>query len=99
MLLYFTSGSTGAPKAVIVSQGRLADAGASLSGFLGLGPDDVHYLCMPHFHGTAVMAGWAPALAGGGAVALRRTFSASRFLPDVRAYGATYFTYIGRAVQ
>ncbi|MFE2540781.1 AMP-binding protein [Actinacidiphila glaucinigra] len=99
LLLYFTSGSTGAPKAVIVSQGRLADAGASLSGFLGLGPDDVHYLCMPLFHGNAVMAGWAPALAGGGAVALRRTFSASRFLPDVRAYGATYFTYVGRAVQ
>ncbi|MFE0632484.1 AMP-binding protein [Streptomyces sp. NPDC058864] len=99
LLLYFTSGSTGAPKAVIVSQGRLADAGASLSGFLDLGPDDVHYLCMPLFHGNAVMAGWAPALAGGGAVALRRTFSASRFLPDVRAYGATYFTYVGRAVQ
>ncbi|WP_326571236.1 AMP-binding protein [Actinacidiphila glaucinigra] len=99
LLLYFTSGSTGAPKAVIVSQGRLADAGAALSRFLGLGPDDVHYLCMPLFHGNAVMAGWAPALAGGGAVALRRTFSASRFLPDVRAYGATYFTYVGRAVQ
>ncbi|MEU4092174.1 AMP-binding protein [Streptomyces sp. NPDC026673] len=99
LLLYFTSGSTGAPKAVIVSQGRLADAGASLSGFLGLGPEDVHYLCMPLFHGNAVIAGWAPALAGGGAVALRRTFSASRFLPDVRSYGATYFTYVGRAVQ
>lgn len=99
LLLYFTSGSTGAPKAVVCSQGRLAGAGQSLAARFGLGPDDVHYICMPLFHGNAVMANWAPALAGGGAVALRRTFSASRFLPDVRAYGATYFTYVGRAVQ
>ena len=37
--------------------------------------------------------------AAGAAVALRRRFSASGFLPDVRRYGATYFTYVGRAVQ
>ena len=62
-------------------------------------PDDVHYVCMPMFHGNAVIADWAPALAAGAAVALRRRFSASGFLTDVRAYGATYFTYVGRAVQ
>lgn len=32
-------------------------------------------------------------------MALRRRFSASRFLDDVRAYEATYFTYVGRAIQ
>ncbi|MFF7789458.1 AMP-binding protein [Streptomyces sp. NPDC007991] len=98
-LLYFTSGSTGAPKAALCSQGRLAAAGRSLAGQFALGPQDVHYLCMPLFHGNAVIAGWAPALVTGAGVALRRRFSASRFLPDVRRYGATYFTYVGRAVQ
>lgn len=99
MLLYFTSGSTGAPKAAICSQGRLAAAGQSLVNHFQLGPDDTHYICMPMFHGNAVIADWAPALAGGAGVALRRRFSASAFLDDVRAYGATYFTYVGRAVQ
>ncbi|WP_411127625.1 AMP-binding protein [Streptomyces sp. x-19] len=99
MLLYFTSGSTGAPKAALCSQGRLAAAGRSLVGHFDVRRSDVHYLCMPMFHGNAVIAGWAPALAGGAAVALRRRFSASAFLPDVRHYGATYFTYVGRAVQ
>ncbi|MFE7166275.1 AMP-binding protein [Streptomyces sp. NPDC057616] len=99
LLLYFTSGSTGAPKAAICSQGRLAAAGRSLVGQFGVRRDDVHYVCMPMFHGNAVIADWAPALAAGAGVALRRRFSASRFLPDVRAYGATYFTYVGRAVQ
>ncbi|MER6422652.1 long-chain-fatty-acid--CoA ligase [Streptomyces sp. NPDC001137] len=99
LLLYFTSGSTGAPKAAICSQGRLAAAGASLVGQFGVRPDDVHYICMPMFHGNAVIADWAPALAAGAGVALRRRFSASGFLADVRKYGATYFTYVGRAVQ
>ncbi|MEV0783414.1 AMP-binding protein [Streptomyces sp. NPDC050423] len=99
MLLYFTSGSTGAPKAAVCTQGRLAAAGQSLVEHFGTGREDVHYICMPMFHGNAVIADWAPALAGGAAVALRRRFSASGFLDDVRAHGATYFTYVGRAVQ
>ncbi|MFD0023188.1 AMP-binding protein [Streptomyces sp. NPDC058382] len=99
MLLYFTSGSTGAPKAAVCTQGRLAAAGRSLVDHFGVRREDVHYICMPMFHGNAVIADWAPALAGGAAVALRRRFSASGFLDDVRAHGATYFTYVGRAVQ
>ncbi|MEU2950246.1 AMP-binding protein [Streptomyces xanthochromogenes] len=99
LLLYFTSGSTGAPKAAICTQGRLAAAGESLVTHFGLGRDDVHYICMPLFHGNAVIANWAPALVAGAGVALRDRFSASRFLDDVRAHGATYFTYVGRAVQ
>ncbi|MDP5312116.1 AMP-binding protein [Streptomyces poriferorum] len=99
MLLYFTSGSTGAPKAAICTQGRLAAAGRSLVDHFGIRGEDVHYVCMPMFHGNAVIADWAPALSAGAGVALRRRFSASGFLDDVRAHGATYFTYVGRAVQ
>jgi fatty-acyl-CoA synthase len=99
LLLYFTSGSTGAPKAALCSQGRLAAAGRALVDRFGIRRDDVHYICMPLFHGNAVIADWAPALAAGAGIALRRRFSASGFLDDVRAYGATYFTYVGRAVQ
>ncbi|WP_078947822.1 AMP-binding protein [Streptomyces griseus] len=99
LLLYFTSGSTGAPKAALCSQGRLAAAGRSLAKQFAVVADDVHYVCMPMFHGNAVIADWAPALAAGAGVALRRRFSASGFLTDVRRFRATYFTYVGRAVQ
>ncbi|MEV8533429.1 AMP-binding protein [Streptomyces sp. NPDC051211] len=99
LLLYFTSGSTGAPKAAICTQGRLAAAGDSLARRFSVTPDDVHYICMPMFHGNAVIADWLPALAAGASVALRRRFSATAFLDDVRAHGATYFTYVGRAIQ
>jgi steroid-22-oyl-CoA synthetase len=54
---------------------------------------------MPMFHGNALMANWAPAMRARGAVALRRKFSASGFLADVRKFNAGYFTYVGRAVS
>ena len=39
-----------------------------------------------------------PALASGATLALRRRFSASSFLPDVRECGATFFNSVGRAI-
>lgn len=98
-LLLFTSGTSGAPKACICSQGRLARIGTTLATMVSLGPEDVCYLAMPMFHSNALMAGWAPALAGGSTTALRRKFSASGFLPDVRRHGATYFNYVGKPLS
>jgi fatty-acyl-CoA synthase len=98
-LLLFTSGTSGAPKACLCSQGRLAGIGVTLSSMVGLGADDVCYIAMPMFHSNALMAGWAPALAGGSTCALRRRFSASGFLPDVRKFGVTYFNYVGKPLS
>ena len=98
LLLLFTSGTTGDPKAVRCTQGRLAAiAGRAAEGY-GFEPDDVCYCPMPLFHGNAVMALWAPALRVGASVALAGRFSASRFLADVRHFGATRFTYVGKAL-
>jgi fatty-acyl-CoA synthase len=98
-LLLFTSGTSGAPKACLCSQGRLAGIGVTLSSMVGLDDGDVCYIAMPMFHSNALMAGWAPALAGGSTCALRRKFSASGFLPDVRKFGVTYFNYVGKPLS
>ncbi|HZU79979.1 MAG TPA: AMP-binding protein, partial [Acidimicrobiales bacterium] len=98
-LLLFTSGSTGAPKAVKVSQGRLAAAGEVMAKGSGFGPADALYCSMPLFHGNALNACVVPAVASGAPLVLRRRFSASGFLPDVRRYGITYFNYVGRALS
>ena len=98
LLLLFTSGTTGASKAVKCSQGRLAQIAHLATGKFGHHRGDVDYCCMPLFHGNALMALWAPALANGATVCLIPTFSASRFLPDVRYFGATFFTYVGKAL-
>jgi fatty-acyl-CoA synthase len=98
ILLLFTSGTTGASKAARCSQGRLAELGRNNSAKYDIKRDDISYCPMPLFHGNALMALWAPSLAAGATVVLAPKFSASGFLPDVRFYGATFFTYVGKAI-
>jgi fatty-acyl-CoA synthase len=95
LTLIFTSGTTGRPKAVRITQGRLARSGLGLTSRVDLS-GGVVYQAMPLFHSNAVIAGWSPALVAGIPMAVRRRFSASGWLPDVRRYGATYFNYVGK---
>jgi fatty-acyl-CoA synthase len=97
-LLLFTSGTTGAPKAVRCSQGRLASIAGFAADAYGFTREDVAYCTMPLFHGNALMVLWGPSLVVGATVALARRFSASGFVEDVRRYGATTFTYVGKAL-
>ncbi len=95
-VLLFTSGTSSAPKAVRCTQRRLLTTGNRMTMVLDVGPDDVGYLAMPLFHSNSLMVGLAPALVAGASVGLARRFSASRFLEDVRRYGATWFNYTGK---
>jgi fatty-acyl-CoA synthase len=95
-LLVFTSGTTDAPKAVRRSHGRLlmlAQGAAHLA--MQLGPDDVVYCAMPLFHSNAQILALGASLAAGCGLALAPRFSKTRFLADVRRYGATVFNYVG----
>jgi fatty-acyl-CoA synthase len=96
LLLLFTSGSTGAPKAVICSTGRWAYVCQVTP--IRFSADDVAYNAMPIFHGNALMSALGPCLANGAAFAMRRKFSASGFGPDIRRFGATFFNYVGRSL-
>ncbi len=95
LLLIFTSGSTGAPKAVQLSHGRAARIANAATWITA---DDVLYCAMPLFHGNALNAVVFPAAASGATIALRERFSASQFMPDIRRYGATFFSTVGRAL-
>jgi fatty-acyl-CoA synthase len=95
LVLIFTSGSTGAPKPVKLSHGRAARVANAAS---WLTAEDVLYCAMPLFHGNALNAIVFPAAATGATIALRERFSASQFMSDVRRYGATSFSTVGRAL-
>ncbi len=96
MMLILTSGTSGDPKAVRVTQEKVAHPARLLADRFGLCADDVCYLSMPLFHSNAVMAGWGPGVAGGSTLALARRFTAGGFLEDVRRFGATYANYVGK---
>jgi fatty-acyl-CoA synthase len=95
-LLIFTSGTTGQPKAALCSQARLAGIAAHVAANRGIRAESVVYHAMPMFHSNQLMAGWAPSVATGATIVMRRKFSASGFLPDVRQYGVTFFNYVGK---
>ncbi|WP_406281823.1 long-chain-fatty-acid--CoA ligase [Embleya sp. NBC_00896] len=98
-MLILTSGTTGHPKAVICSQGKVASQGASVVAMERLTGVDVAYCAMPLFHSNAVITCWAPVLASGAELVVRRRFSASGFLPDVRRFGVTYANYVGKPLS
>jgi fatty-acyl-CoA synthase len=95
-MLIFTSGTTGAPKAVRISQGKMAAWGSNLASRFPLRPEEVCYSSMPLFHSNAQVAGYTAPLAAGATTVLRRRFSASGLLPDIRKYGVTFMNYVGK---
>ncbi|GAB3001705.1 long-chain-fatty-acid--CoA ligase [Amycolatopsis acidiphila] len=99
LMLIFTSGTSGDPKAVRCTHEKIAYPGRMLASRFGLSSSDTVYVSMPMFHSNAIMAGWAVGLAAGATIALRRRFSASGFLPDVRKFGATYANYVGKPLS
>ena len=95
-LYIFTSGTTGLPKAAVLSNARyLLTASLSYKGGLQCDENDCIYLCLPLYHGTGLFLGVGASFCTGATMFIRRKFSGSNFLSEVREYGATCFIYIG----
>jgi fatty-acyl-CoA synthase len=92
----FTSGTTGMPKASVMTHYRWLRA---LAGFGGLGmrlnSNDTLYCCLPLYHNNALTVALSSVLNSGATLALGKSFSASKFWDDVIRYDATAFVYIG----
>lgn len=99
LLLLFSSGSTGAPKAVICTQGRLGRLTAKMADRIAIRRSSINYMCLPLFHGHAIMMTLATAVQAGATVVMVRKFSASRFIPDIREHKITFFNYVGRVLS
>jgi len=92
----FTSGTTGLPKAAVMSQRRFLATGAtSCKAALKSKETDRLYLCLPLYHGTGLIVGFGSTLWSGSSMFIRRRFSASNFLKEAREYNTNCFVYIG----
>ncbi len=91
----YTSGTTGLPKAAKIIHARARTYMRAFAGATGSTFKDRVYNCLPLYHSTGGLVGVGSTLLNGGAVIIRRKFSAGGFWADVSASGATTFVYIG----
>jgi acyl-CoA synthetase (AMP-forming)/AMP-acid ligase II len=92
----FTSGTTGLPKASVMSHYRWHKSMAGMGLIsMRLTQNDVMYLSLPLYHNNALTVSMAGILGAGGCLAIGRKFSVSRFWNEIRQHQATTFCYIG----
>lgn len=92
----FTSGTTGLPKASVMTHYRWLRGGVGLGELtLRLSRDDIFYCALPLYHNNALTVSWGSVLGTGAALALGRKFSATKFWDECRRTNATAFCYIG----
>ncbi|WP_105034173.1 class I adenylate-forming enzyme family protein [Cryobacterium aureum] len=84
-----TSGTSGLPKWVQLTQENFVMAAERLSRNSGYLDSDRHYLCSPFFHTNAQLYLCAPPFVTGGSMAIVPRFSASGYFTSARTTGAT----------
>ncbi|MBJ8340923.1 long-chain-acyl-CoA synthetase [Antrihabitans sp. YC3-6] len=94
--LIFTSGTTGMPKASVMSHMRWLKGMSGLGGLgIRLHGEDALYCCLPLYHNNAVTVALSAVLGSRSTFALGTKFSASGFWDDANLNKATAIIYIG----
>ena len=93
--IMYTSGTTGPSKGVLMPHGHCYLFGVGLVRALRLTAEDRFYICMPLFHANGLLMQWVGCLLAGTPAVVARRFSASSWLDEVRASGATLTNALG----
>ena len=91
----YTSGTTGLPKAANVSHARIMQWSHWFAGMMEVLPSDRMYNCLPMYHSVGGVQAPGAVLVAGGALVIRKKFSASQFWTDIARWDCTLFQYIG----
>ncbi|GAA1867051.1 FadD3 family acyl-CoA ligase [Pseudonocardia ailaonensis] len=86
----FTSGTTGAPKGVLLRHGASLRAYEAYNSGFGLAEGDRHLVATPFFHCFGYKAGWMLSLLVGAATVPVAVFDAGRALADVERLRVTH---------
>jgi len=99
LMWLFTSGTTSRPKAV-----QLTHANAVFSGIFGaqawkVTPADRHFIVLPLFHVNGQFISVMPTLTAGATLIMAEQFSASKYIHQARAHGATTTSLVASTLK
>lgn len=95
LLYIYTSGTTGLPKAAVITHSRFVFVAAAISWMTGFRTDDRFYVALPLYHTAGGAMSVGQALIFGSCVVIRKKFSASAYISDIKKYECTVGQYIG----
>jgi crotonobetaine/carnitine-CoA ligase len=95
----FTSGTTGRPKGVEITQANYAFAGKVMAEAAGLEAHHRQLVVLPMFHANAQYYSFASAIWAGASVALMHTFSATRFVAQAADHAATHASLFAAPIR
>lgn len=93
--IFFTSGTTGPSKGVAMPHAQLYFFAQEVVSLTRLTAADRYLTTTPLFHGNAQFMAVFPALVAGASAVIRRKFSASRWIDNVRDSGVTVTNFVG----
>ncbi|OQR68544.1 hypothetical protein BIW11_04540 [Tropilaelaps mercedesae] len=99
LLYIFTSGTTGLPKAAIITNQRYMFCAASMFYVCGFKTSDKIYLSLPLYHNSGGTLGPGPCIVYGVSSHIAPKFSASRFWMECKMYDCTIALYIGEMIR
>jgi long-chain acyl-CoA synthetase len=98
-LLMYTSGTTGVPKGVLLTQSQLAHNAAAIGAEHQLGAQDRVLAVLPLYHINAFVVTMLAPLASGGSLALADKFSVGRFWQQVARNGCSWINLVPTMVS
>jgi long-chain acyl-CoA synthetase len=93
-LIVYTSGTTGAPKGVVLEQYNLLADAHGIAAWHGFGPDDRALLVLPIHHVNGTVVTLVTPVYSGGSVVLNRRFRASTFWRTMADEGCTWTSVV-----
>ncbi len=93
-LLMASSGTTGDPKIVPLTEKQLLATAAGVAAQLALSPEDVGYSPLPLFHINGLVVGVLSALVADSTIVVERQFSRRSFWSTVGRVGATWLNLV-----
>ncbi len=90
-LMFYTSGTTGNPKGVVLTHGNFCFGGPNIAQSYGLREDDVSIVALPMNHVFSIASPFFGSLSSGGAVAVVERFKPRTVFAAIEKYRVTWF--------